>query len=62
MFYFSLALKLGMTVGEMLSKISSHEITEWIAYFRILEEGDKPKTKTSDALRAMFANRVVKKK
>jgi len=50
-----------MTVGEMLSKMSSYEITEWIAYFKILEEGDQPKAKTSDTLRAMFANRVVKK-
>lgn len=34
-FYFALAEKLGMTVGEMLHKISSTEITEWAAYYRI---------------------------
>jgi hypothetical protein len=50
-----------MTVGEMLSKISSSELTEWIAYFKVMEEVEKPKVKTSDALKAMFANRIVRK-
>jgi hypothetical protein len=34
-FYFALAEKLGMTVGELLGKISSKELTEWSAYYRI---------------------------
>lgn len=32
MFYFRLALALGMTVREMLSRIDSAELTEWRAY------------------------------
>ncbi len=34
-FYFALAEKLGMTVGELLRKISSRELTEWAAYYKI---------------------------
>jgi hypothetical protein len=49
-----------MTVGEMLSRISSHELTEWIAFFKIMEEGDQPKVKTSDVLKAMFAKKIVR--
>jgi len=57
-FYFDLALKLGMTVGEMLQKMDSAEVTEWLAYFQV-QQPEKPKT--SDALRAMFGGRVKKK-
>ncbi|MDD5533792.1 MAG: hypothetical protein PHC52_13435 [Syntrophales bacterium] len=35
MIYFALAEKLGMTVAELLRRISSREITEWIAYYKI---------------------------
>lgn len=34
-FYFSLAKELGMPVREMLQRISSKELTEWIAYSNI---------------------------
>lgn len=34
-FYFRLALALGKTVEELLSEISSHELTEWYAYNRL---------------------------
>jgi hypothetical protein len=34
-FYFALAEKLGMTVSEMLRKISSSELTEWMAFFKV---------------------------
>lgn len=37
-FYFSLALRLGMTVDDMLHRISSRELTEWMAYFDIIAE------------------------
>ena len=33
--YFALAEKLGMTVQHLLKNISSMEITEWLAYFKI---------------------------
>jgi len=39
-FYFRLARDLSMTVQQMLESISSHEITEWIAYY-ILEAEDQ---------------------
>lgn len=34
-FYFALAEKLGMTVGELLRRMSSLELTEWMAYYRV---------------------------
>jgi hypothetical protein len=40
-FYFALAEKLGMTVGELLGKISSKELTEWMAYYRIKQVEDE---------------------
>lgn len=36
-----LAETLGMTVGELLRKISSKEIAEWKAYYKIKEEEEK---------------------
>lgn len=40
-FYFSLAEHLGMTVGQLLSGISSRELSEWQAYFILKEEDRK---------------------
>jgi hypothetical protein len=57
-----LALKLGMPVGEMLSRMSSAELTEWMAFFKLQNEPEKPKQKASNVLRAMFAHRVIRKK
>ena len=34
-FYFHLARDLGMPVGEMLERMSSHELTEWRALYQI---------------------------
>ena len=34
-FYFRLAEVLGCTVAELLERISSRELTEWVAYYRI---------------------------
>ena len=34
-FYFRLARDLGMTVAELLTRMSSTELTEWIALYRI---------------------------
>jgi len=33
-----LAEQLGMTVSELLAKISSYEISEWKAYYRIKDK------------------------
>jgi len=52
-----------MPVGEMLARMSSAEITEWMAFFQLEEEATKPKKpgSTPAELRAMFAHRVVRK-
>jgi hypothetical protein len=47
-----------MPVGEMLRRMDSAEITEWIAYFKI-QQPEQPKP--ADALRAMFGHKVSKK-
>ena len=47
-----------MPVGEMLRRMDSAEISEWIAYFKLQE---KPKQKASDVIKAQFANRVIRK-
>jgi hypothetical protein len=47
-----------MPVGEMLKRMDSAEITEWMAYFRAEEA---PKAKAADVLKAKFANRVKRK-
>ena len=44
-----------MPVGEMLKRLDSAELTEWVAYFK-LQEPEKPKA--SDVIKAQFANRV----
>lgn len=38
MFYHELALKLGCTVGELLERMSSQELTEWIAFYEVRDE------------------------
>jgi len=48
-----------MPVGEMLRRMDSAEISEWIAYFKLQEQ---PKQKGSDVIKAQFANRVIRKK
>jgi hypothetical protein len=40
-----------MTVGEMLERISSKEITEWQAYFLLLDEDRKFEEKKAAARR-----------
>jgi len=47
-----------MPVGEMLRRMDSAEITEWLAYFK-LDEVKKPKA--ADVLKAQFANRIKRK-
>ena len=50
-----------MPVGEMLNRMSSAEITEWMAFYALeRDEATKPKTTAAD-LRAAFAHRVKSK-
>lgn len=51
-----------MTVGELLRRMDSREITEWLAYFQLRhEEANPAPPSTAATLRAQFAHRVVKK-
>lgn len=52
-FYFSLAEKLGMTVRQLLQYVDSRELTEWMAYYRVLAE---PKEENvADKIKNAFA-------
>jgi hypothetical protein len=64
MFYFHLAEKLGMPVGEMLLRMDSQEITEWIAYFQIQRDGPSAKpvaTESPEELSARLKAALFKK-
>lgn len=50
-----------MPVGEMLNRMSSAEITEWMAYYALERDESKPKTTSAAELRAAFAHRVKRK-
>lgn len=45
-----------MTVRELLSRIDSAELTDWMA-FEMLEAGYKPAAPVEDQLRAIFGER-----
>ena len=36
--YFALALRLGMTVRQLLTSLDSAELSEWLAYFQLEHE------------------------
>lgn len=55
-----LAEILGKTVKELLSEITSYEITEWIAYLNLKAGGEQTDTKA--ALSKMFSGRIKKKR
>ena len=62
-FYFKLAQALGMTVKELLSRIDSAEITEWMAYFKLCENPDLVKPKQSaDDMKVILTTMVGDKK
>jgi hypothetical protein len=44
----------------MLKRMDSAEISEWMAYFKLTNEGPE-KPKAADVIKAQFANRVRKK-
>ena len=51
-FYFRLARELGMTVGRLLSEISSREIAGWMAFLS-LEEDERQAKKRKDDLKTL---------
>lgn len=53
-FYFSLAEKLGMTVCDLLRRLDSAELTEWMAYYD-LQANPPPKPQSAAEVRAGFA-------
>lgn len=56
MFYFRLALSLGMTVRELLSSIDSRELSEWIALYGLEPFGDVRKDLQTSLLATVMAN------
>lgn len=52
--YFALALRLGMTVRQLLHNLDSAELTEWLAYFQLEADKDKPDPNDADAWRRAF--------
>tara|TARA_Y100000310_G_scaffold112096_1_gene110523 strand:- start:215 stop:535 length:321 start_codon:yes stop_codon:yes gene_type:complete len=56
MFYHRLALALGMTVSEMLQKMSSAELTDWLAYWRLDPFGEERADLRAGIVAATTAN------
>lgn len=52
-FYFTLASRLGMTVRELLSRVTSMEITEWMAIFQIEKSEREHAQKTAKMRRRL---------
>jgi len=55
-FYFRLALALGTTVGELLGRISSRELSEWMAYYELEPWGTVPADYRAGIVAAVTAN------
>lgn len=53
---FRLALALGMPVRELLSRIGSDELTEWMAFYQLEPFGDFRADFRSGVMAATFAN------
>jgi hypothetical protein len=60
-FYFKLALSLGCTVKELLTRIDSHELTEWVAYDSIDPFGETRADIRQGYLTSAFYNANSKK-
>lgn len=50
-----------MTVRELLHRIDSHELTEWLAFMRLESEPPKPPVQSAAEIRAGLAHLVRKK-
>lgn len=61
MFWFDLAGHLGCTVGELRDRISSRELTHWIAYYQLSPFGPRQDDYRSGAVAATLANQWLKK-
>jgi len=53
---FRLALSLGLTVREMLNKMGSDELTEWMAFYQLEPFGDFRADYRSGVIASTFAN------
>jgi hypothetical protein len=51
-----LALALGKTVAQMLAEVSSLELTEWLAYYRLEPFGEGVADQRHGGLSALLAN------
>lgn len=51
-----------MPVGELLRRMDSRELTEWMAYFALQQQqaGAEPKSASAADIKAAFAHRVRK--
>lgn len=56
MFYFRLALALGMTVGELLGRASGRELTEWTAYYKLEPFGEERADVRAGVVASVIAN------
>jgi hypothetical protein len=62
-FYFKLAQALGMTVKELLMRIDSAEITEWMAYFKLCDNPELVKPhQSADDLKTILTGMAGSKK
>lgn len=52
--YFALALRLGMTVRQLLGALDSAELTEWIAYFQLEAAGQKGEVDEAEVWKKAF--------
>lgn len=62
MFYFRLAAHLGCTVGELLARCNSRELSEWMAYYSIEPFGQGMNSYMIASLMALTANMQTGKK
>lgn len=56
MFYFKLALRLGMTVEQLLNSISSYELSEWMVFYRYEPFDDQRQDLVGGIIASTMAN------
>jgi len=62
LFYFRLALALGVTVQDLLVRISSSELTEWMAYYQMEPFGEERADLRSAIVASVTANAASKRR
>jgi len=60
-FWFVLALALGATVGELQSRMGSHEFSEWLAFYQIQPFGQIKDDYRSGMICATIGNLFIEK-